>query len=241
MSADPVSTYLSGCAHREPRAIDLTGVSELEVKGHADVHVVRGPPAVHVGAPTGQDAAAVVVERRARRLVIEFKGARIVISGAGTTVIASGKGTIAAGRDIYIDGERIVATGGVVQVGPAGPLVVVVSMPELSEACVSGSGDLQLHDVNQREIALHVDGSGDIDVDGRVESVVAEVHGSGDIDARDLQAQHANARVGGSGDVRVSASESVKARVSGSGDITVYGKPSQRDTRVNGSGDISFR
>ncbi len=113
-----------------------------------------------------------------------------------------------------------------------------ISVPTLETVRLSGSGDIEIYDLNGDVFEYAVSGSGDLQVSGKVDEVEIKVTGSGDVDARDLEAAEVYVRVSGSGDVRVFASESFDGRVSGSGDILFYGDPEHVSRHVSGSGDI---
>ena len=98
------------------------------------------------------------------------------------------------------------------------------------DAKLSGSGDLKLA-VDAQKFNMSLSGSGD--------DFSSSISGSGDINASDLKSKTVSVSISGSGDTKVSCSESLYARVSGSGDIVYYGNPTKKDTKVNGSGEIS--
>ena len=101
-----------------------------------------------------------------------------------------------------------------------------------------GSGDMNL-DVESNDFDVNLSGSGDMVLTGKTENFNSNLNGSGDIDAGGLKAKNVKATVSGSGDNTVFCSESLHARVSGSGDIEYKGDPKKKDTKVNGSGNIS--
>lgn len=105
-------------------------------------------------------------------------------------------------------------------------------------AKLSGSGDLTL-DVDTSKFEANLSGSGDVILTGNTENFISKLSGSGDIDASDLKAKNVDIAISGSGDSKVFCSENLKARVSGSGDIEYKGNPKNKDTKVNGSGEIS--
>lgn len=105
-------------------------------------------------------------------------------------------------------------------------------------ANLSGSGDLTL-DLKSNQVEVNLSGSGDIVITGNTENLSSKLAGSGDIDASELNAKNVDVAVAGSGDSKVNCTESLKARVSGSGDIQYKGNPKEKDTKVNGSGEIS--
>lgn len=107
---------------------------------------------------------------------------------------------------------------------------------------LTGSGDIQLQDVNFNALSSTITGSGDIELKngGNVENADYEVSGSGDITAKDLKAKNVKAQITGSGNIHCAAETSLDALVSGSGDIFYAGTPSVK-SRVTGSGNISQR
>ena len=118
---------------------------------------------------------------------------------------------------------------------------IEITVPELTSVHLSGSGDVEVIDLNQEFFEYSVSGSGDLRAEGKVQEIEIKVSGSGDIDSRDLEAVDAYVRVSGSGDVRVYATESLDAHVSGSGDIAYYGDPKDVSRHVSGSGSIRKR
>lgn len=105
-------------------------------------------------------------------------------------------------------------------------------------AKLSGSGNLKLK-VDSQKIDLSLSGSGDVIVNGNTDEFITKISGSGDIDASGLKSKNANVSISGSGDTRLNCSESLYARISGSGDVEYTGNPTKKDTKVNGSGEIS--
>ncbi|MGQ7947623.1 head GIN domain-containing protein [Flavobacterium sp. WC2509] len=103
---------------------------------------------------------------------------------------------------------------------------------------LSGSGDVTL-DVKTIDFEANLSGSGDLFLTGKSENFTSKVTGSGDVDALNLATKKANLTVSGSGNMKVSCSDNLYARVSGSGDIEYKGNPQLKDTKVNGSGEIS--
>lgn len=108
----------------------------------------------------------------------------------------------------------------------------------LSEVRLSGSGEMDLRDLDTEDVELYLSGSGGMMVTGAADLLRVDLSGSGDVDARALEAIDAEVRVSGSGDAFIHASRSVDARVSGSGDVEVYGDPKRVDTDATGSGAI---
>lgn len=115
---------------------------------------------------------------------------------------------------------------------------VEITVTSIESVKLSGSGDVEVFNLNQDYFEYSVSGSGDMRAEGKVKDLEITVSGSGDIDTRDLIAEDAMVTVSGSGDVKVFASQSLDAYVAGSGDISYYGDPEDVSTSVSGSGDI---
>jgi hypothetical protein len=135
---------------------------------------------------------------------------------------------------------------------------LVITLPRLESATVSGSGDLVIHGFDSDEplrlsasgssdltfdgsapkITASVSGSGDMQLHGGTEFAELEVSGSGNLDARELIASEADVTVSGSGNLRATIDGPVGAAVSGSGDIDLYGDVQREHFSESGSGDI---
>ncbi|MFC7357342.1 head GIN domain-containing protein [Jejudonia soesokkakensis] len=137
-------------------------------------------------------------------------------------------------------------------------IVITIPVQEISEASLTGSGDLIGKDtfsakefttkltgsgditlkVNAERVYSQLTGSGDITITGSTKSFEGKVKGSGDLFATDLTSDSTDITVHGSGDAEVNATRNLKARITGSGGIIYSGKPVTKDTDVSGSGTI---
>ncbi|MCK4529924.1 MAG: DUF2807 domain-containing protein [Candidatus Marinimicrobia bacterium] len=116
-----------------------------------------------------------------------------------------------------------------------------ITVPELERVKLTGSGDIDVVNLDNERFEFYLSGSGDMRAEGETEELIVKVSGSGDINTRELEAKYVDARVSGSGDIKVYAVESIDAKVTGSGDIDIWGHPEDIRRRVTGSGDISRR
>ncbi len=112
---------------------------------------------------------------------------------------------------------------------------------ERFSADVSGSGDMRIERAQLMNLQAKLAGSGDIQVNGSAQTVDAKLAGSGDIDLSKLQARQATVNLSGSGDVNVYATEKADVALAGTGDVRVYGKPGTVNRRVVGTGDIHLK
>ena len=101
---------------------------------------------------------------------------------------------------------------------------------------VSGSGDMEVAKVNAPTLNLAISGSGDIGVAaGTCGTGTYATTGSGDIDAGNVRCTTVAATVTGSGDIDGFATGTATLRVTGSGDIEVKGG-ARCTTSTTGSG-----
>jgi hypothetical protein len=135
---------------------------------------------------------------------------------------------------------------------------VIVTMPVLRGATLSGSGGLRAVGFQQAEpVSLVLEGSGDISFAGDVSRVDVQLWGSGDarvsgiapvlaveldgsgaVDARGLDATTADLSLSGSGDIAASVSGSARVTLSGSGNVDVYGTATLDRVDISGSGSV---
>lgn len=116
-----------------------------------------------------------------------------------------------------------------------------ITVPELEKVYLSGSGDIEIVDLNETSFIFKLSGSGDLRASGKVEELEIRLSGSGDIDTRELMAKDTYCKVSGSGSIKVRAEEYFDGSVSGSGNIYYYGEPDHISTHVSGSGRIKKR
>ena len=123
----------------------------------------------------------------------------------------------------------------------SGDLVSKGSFTGLDELAlsISGSGDIRF-EAEASAISARISGSGDIDLSGKAAKVQLKVSGSGDIEAYDLQARDCNIQISGSGNCQITAEEMLEVKVSGSGDVYYKGRP-RIHSKISGSGDLISR
>ena len=104
------------------------------------------------------------------------------------------------------------------------------------EMGVSGSGNLNL-DLDADDIDCSISGSGNVHLKGTADEIDLSVSGSGNISAYDLVAGVVDVSISGSGNAEVHAKSDLVVSVSGSGDVRYKGSPSV-NSRVSGSGRV---
>lgn len=101
---------------------------------------------------------------------------------------------------------------------------------------ISGSGNIRL-DIEAKDVEGKISGSGSVKLTGSANTLNIGISGSGDFIADGLKSQNGIIKISGSGDCTVDASEALSVQVSGSGDVKYKGRP-KVSAKVSGSGDV---
>jgi hypothetical protein len=120
---------------------------------------------------------------------------------------------------------------------PLGDVSVSLGVPALRGLRVDGPADVMLSGLSAKAFELRVNGSGEVQARGRVDSLEAEIDGSADSDLGGLATQQANVRIDGSGDTELRVARRLALIVEGSGNVLYHGRPVV-SSRLEGSGDV---
>lgn len=115
-----------------------------------------------------------------------------------------------------------------------------VTLPgrEFKGFSIAGAADMALENIDQRNLALHVAGTGNISASGKVESLELHVAGAGDAKLAQLAVDRLAIHVAGSGDIDASPRDDLDAHIVGSGTVTLHSEPHSIETHIIGSGRI---
>jgi hypothetical protein len=103
---------------------------------------------------------------------------------------------------------------------------------------VSGSGNIDIPNLNATTLDADISGSGDIKISGgAVTGEDLRISGSGSIDLLNLAARSASTNTTGSGEMKVNVSETLNARITGSGSVYYKGNPVV-SSHITGSGKV---
>lgn len=102
---------------------------------------------------------------------------------------------------------------------------------------ISGSGDARIEQIEGDELATRISGSGSLRAAGRVTRQTITISGSGDYRADDLVTETCSVTVSGSGHADLRVAEKLDVVISGAGSIRYIGSPSIHKV-VSGSGRI---
>jgi hypothetical protein len=106
------------------------------------------------------------------------------------------------------------------------------------DVSIAGSGDIELN-ISSNSVESSISGSGDIELSGSTTDLMTKITGSGDFDGSDLDSTNVTAKITGSGGANVVCNGELKVRITGSGDVKYSGNPTNKDTKVTGSGSVS--
>jgi hypothetical protein len=182
-----------------------------------------------------------------------------VTTGRAISVVADGSADALDRLDIRTEGNRLIIghKRGMQGSWSENSPTVRVSVPRISAATISGSGDMVIDKVdapaftgrisgsgdlaigNLRAgpVELSTSGSGDMRAAGRCAALTTRISGSGDMMLAGLTCETVDATVNGSGNITVNATKSGNLATNGSGDIKVSGG-AKCSIRKSGSGSI---
>lgn len=102
---------------------------------------------------------------------------------------------------------------------------------------VSGAADCRIRDLEVPRFTLHLSGTGDIEVAGRVPVQEVHISGAGDYKAAQLRSDTVDLHLSGAADVEVWAIERLDANISGTADVKYYGRP-QVTRSISGAASV---
>ena len=117
--------------------------------------------------------------------------------------------------------------------------VVHITLPRLTALGIEGSGDAKLKGLSGGKLGVKIEGSGDVEGSGRVDSLHLVIEGSGDADMGKLDADEVQVRIDGSGDAVVSSEKALDVTIHGSGDVAWHGDAPHVDSQIYGSGELT--
>lgn len=117
-------------------------------------------------------------------------------------------------------------------------LKIKTSTDMLSNAEIIGSGNMVVTGVDTQNFSGLISGSGNMTVNGQMNSSRYTVSGSGNVEARNAAAQTVTANISGSGNITVQVAQTLDGTISGSGSIIYFGNPGTVRRNITGSGSI---
>ena len=121
-----------------------------------------------------------------------------------------------------------------------GSLDIEITMPNIEEMEINGSSDVNIEGVDNQELTLEINGSGNLDVTGQSDQLEIEINGSGDVNMREVGGKDIDVEINGSGDVALTSGtcDNFDIEINGSGSVRAKDVVCQNaEVEINGSGD----
>jgi hypothetical protein len=125
------------------------------------------------------------------------------------------------------------------RISPRTKIRVMISMPELTGADVSGVSKLTAHDLKTESFNLDVSGASKIEINGEARNLKIEASGASKINAENLKVSNADIDVSGATQVTVNATEEVRADASGASKVNYVGQPKNVIKDTSGASRVS--
>lgn len=183
-----------------------------------------------------------------------------LVAGAASGIHIRGQGNLLPYLELTEKGDKLeieVKEG--YRLAPTEPLEITITLPELHELALAGTGNGELRDFKGDELVLSVAGLGDIVAsqlaldrlegniagagsldlgEGSAREVELNIAGAGGVSGAQFKGEEVEVNIAGSGDVAVNASELLKVGIAGSGSVSYLGNP-RLESEIAGSGAIS--
>lgn len=182
-----------------------------------------------------------------------------VRTGSRASVRAEGPQKILDRLIVEVKGDELIIRprNGSFRWGRSGPVRIAVTVPELHEATlagsgtlsvdkvaterfkatIAGSGDISLPSIAAKSVEIEIAGSGSGSLAGQVDQAAYTIAGSGELDASKLNSKDLKLTIAGSGSLDANASGTATGEILGSGDARVSGGAKCSITKA-GSGSI---
>jgi hypothetical protein len=181
-----------------------------------------------------------------------------VVQGDNEELRVEAEDNIIDVMDIRVQGNTLeLGWEDMTSVRPTRPIDYYLTVETLEDVRLSGSGEIQVDDLNTDQLTIvlagsgtveienldadsleiDVPGSGEIEASGEVENLDINIRGSADYYGRDLDANSGRLRIFGSGNALLNVSDELNITIAGSGTVRYLGNP-QINQSVTGSGSV---
>lgn len=145
--------------------------------------------------------------------------------------------------DIRVRGsELILGTKNGVDVNPSKSITYTVTVQDLDDVTLAGSGTFQVGSLKSGNFGVSVSGSGDVNISSlEAEELSIALNGSGNIFVENIDVKTVGTSLQGSGDIKLEGqADTQKVRVSGSGNYLAGDlQTNATDVHVPGSADVT--
>jgi hypothetical protein len=122
------------------------------------------------------------------------------------------------------------------------PVRFFLTVKGIEQVSISGSGDIQVPDLETDQFSVNIGGSGDVSLgDLNADKMEISIGGSGDVGTDRVKVQSFQVRINGSGDISLGelSADDLSLDVNGSGNVSIDdGQVGEQEIRINGSGDF---
>ncbi len=132
-----------------------------------------------------------------------------LVAGDGDEVVM--RGTPDAIAHLKLRGGKLISCG---RRSAAGPVDIELPARALRHVRISGAGTVTLEKLSQRQLGLAISGSGDIQAQGAVERVAADISGSGNVRLGELTMKRLKTKISGSGRVEAGPTDEADIHLS---------------------------
>jgi len=168
------------------------------------------------------------------RLIIDLPGSVHYQPGEKAEMVISGDSALIG--HVHIESGRL---GLDCAPGLSAPrLDIRLSGPAITRWDLLGHSALNLSRIDQPELQVNIQGSGNSSATGRADNVSLSISGSGEALFEGLTAQSVTVIIHGSGDAKLTAQADADVSISGSGRVELSGHPTMRRAEIRGSGSI---
>jgi hypothetical protein len=176
---------------------------------------------------------------------IELRGAadvEVTVGDRNALVVEASPGVLEHVDTRVINGKLVVEShGGSGWFSTRGPVHVRATLPKLNSFQLNGAGRVSIAGLNGGATSIVMSGAGQIEAQGRLDTLTAHSNGAGEIDLSRVAATDAEVAVNGAGSLEVTATGRLDATVNGVGSIVYGGPPAVLNTSINGVGSIRAR
>ena len=127
------------------------------------------------------------------------------------------------------------------QIWPTHGIKVVISSPTRAGAKLSGAVKLTATQIAGPRFALESTGAAQVNLDGSIDELLADMTGASDLNAKGLQTKTAELSTTGAADAEIAVSETLKVAITGAGKVSYSGNPKTIEKHITGAGSIRHK
>jgi len=226
-----IASFMLLAAHNSHAQSEIRNVpvfSEISLRVSGTLHLKQGDTQKVEIEASQSTLDELITEVSGRTLVIRFRTSNLFSRN-----FRPGK------VDIYVTVPEVNALG----ISGSGDIIAQTPISSrIIDLTVSGSGNINIADLNSDKVKANISGSGDIVLGGGkiAQEFEGTISGSGNIKAAGYEAKRVDIKIMGSGNCSIHTNGDLYARIAGSGNVYYGGNPNL-DTSIAGSGKVTNR